>query len=275
MSKKVKIKLKSGLKSGLKNGFPRTTGTDVRKIIANILLGLSVVFVGVAYLGNQIPACPWSNFTLFFPGWGSLFLIVPAVYGLIRKPLSWWWAVCLLVGVLILLSKQEAYSFATAASIVLAAAVILVGLRILLSPLFKRAKQKRMRRQWQRLMGESNHVLFGEAVGGENSDGVYTVHLGDRTVTIENREFTSATVSCNLGNMVFNIQNATIPRCAVIDATCRCGNLEILLPAHVRVEIGGSFRLGNLENRHIDATAEDAPIVYINIDGSGGNVAID
>ncbi len=261
-------------KSKQTNNFPFGKGHRIGKILSNIVLGLAVIAVGIGYLGNELDICPWNSFTLFFPGWGALFLLVPGVYGLIRKPLSWFWPLCILTGVLIILANQEAYGFATAAAIVLAVAIILLGLRIVLSPLFKRARRKERQKQWQKLAGNSDHVIFTEAVGGETADGVYSVHLGDRTVTIENREFTSATVSCDLGNMIFDIRNAIITECAVIDATCHCGNLEIRVPAGVRVEIAGSFRLGNLENRHIDPPTEDAPVVYINIDGSGGNIAV-
>ncbi len=263
MSKKIKMD----------TGFSLTERNPVGKLISNIVLGLAVIAVGVGYLGNELSFCPWSNFTLFFPGWGALFLIVPGVYGLIRKPLSWFWPICILAGVLIILAKQEGYGFATAAAIVLAVAVILVGLRIALSPLFKKARRARMKKRWRKMAGGTDHVIFTDAEGGETIDGVYSVRLGDRTVNID-REFTSATVICTLGNMIFNIRNALIPGCAVIDVTCHCGNIEIHLPADARAEVISTFRAGNFQNLHTAPLPPDAPIVYVNLDGSNGNVII-
>lgn len=126
--------------------FKPTRGKHIRRAVANALLGLAVIAVGVGYLGNHLDFCPWENFTLFFPGWGALFLIVPAVYFFICHPSSVFWPICFLGGVLIILSKQESFEFGKAAAIVLAVAVIFVGLRILLIPLFRRAKRKKKER---------------------------------------------------------------------------------------------------------------------------------
>ncbi len=264
MSKKIKIR----------NGFPFAERNPVGKLIANIVLGLFVIAVGVGYLGNELPFCPWSNFTLFFPGWGSLFLIVPAVYGLIRKPLSWFWAICLLVGVLILLSNQEAYGFATAATVVLAAAIILIGLRIALSPLFRKARRARMKKRWRKMAGGTDHVIFTNAEGGATADGVYSVSFGERRVTID-EEFTSATLSVSFGEMTFDLTQALIADAAVIDATCSFGELHILLPVGVRVELCPSASMGEVENHHATPADPDAPTVYITAECSFGEICID
>ncbi len=256
------------------NGFPFAERNPVGKLIANIVLGLFVIAVGVGYLGNELSFCPWSNFTLFFPGWGALFLIVPGVYGLIRKPLSWFWPICILAGVLIILAKQEGYGFATAAAIVLAAAIILVGLRIALSPLFKKARRARMKKRWRKMAGGTDHVIFTDAEGGATADGVYSVSFGERRVTIE-EEFTSGTLSVSFGEMAFDLTRATVTDCAVIDATCSFGELHITLPADVRVEVSPSSSMGQIENRHPTPADPNAPTVYITAGCSFGEICID
>lgn len=87
--------------------YDKISGGAVRRYLARLFLALCVIGVGVGYIGNQVSFLPWENFTLFFPGWGSLFLIVPAVYFLLRNPWSWFWALCLGGGALILLSKLD------------------------------------------------------------------------------------------------------------------------------------------------------------------------
>ncbi len=273
------------MKINIGNKSKRSRGARMRAIVANALLGLAVMAVGVGYLGNELSFMPWEGFTLFFPGWASLFLIVPGAYWLIRRPLSWFWPVVLLSGVLILLSNQESYGLAKAATIVLAAAIILLGLRIALSPIFKRMRKKKRKETWERLTKNKGHVFFGEATdagttlggsftSGSNPGAEYAVKLGDRTVNIADEEFTSATVSCHMGNMDFNISRAIITDCAVIDASCSLGNLMIRTPAHARVEMSSTFTSGNLDNHHINPAAPDGPVVYINVSGSLGNVEI-
>ncbi len=255
------------------NPFGTSRASRVRKAIANAVLGLFVIGVGVGYLGNEVSFLPWEDFTLFFPGWGALFLLVPGVYGLIRKPLSWFWPACILVGALIVLSKQEAYGFAKAAAIVLAAAVILVGLRIALSPLFRRARRKKMQKQWQKMAGTTDHVLFTDATGGATADGVYSVSFGERRVNID-EEFTSATISVSFGEMRFDLSRAIITDCAVIDATCSFGELRIDLPDNVQVELNPSATLAEVSNHHAVPADPEAPTVYITANCSFGEISI-
>ncbi|MEG0273770.1 LiaF transmembrane domain-containing protein [Amedibacillus sp. YH-ame10] len=45
-----------------------------------ILIGLIFIGIGVGYLGDQMK---WWEFTIFFPGWWTMFLIIPAIIGII------------------------------------------------------------------------------------------------------------------------------------------------------------------------------------------------
>ncbi len=253
--------------------FKTTRGDRVRRYLARLFLGLCVIGVGVGYLGNYVSLLPWENFTLFFPGWGSLFLIIPAIWGLIRKPLSWFWPFCLLGGMLILLSRQEQYEFSTVAAITLAVFVILVGIRIILSPLFKRMRRRKFRQKWGTITGGAM-TSFGDTSGGATSDRQYSVRFGDRNVRIADEEFTSGTVECVFGDMNFDISEAQINGCAVIDATCSFGNLDIIVPAGATVELTSTQAFGDVSNRHKNPTTPDAPVIYINATCSFGDLCI-
>ncbi len=254
--------------------IPRASrGDRVRRYLARLFLGLCVIGVGVGYLGNYVSFLPWEHFTLFFPGWGSLFLIIPAICGLIRKPLSWFWPICLLGGVLILLSQQENFKFSTAAAIVLAAFIILIGIRIILSPLFGRMRRRQFRRKWGEMTGGAM-TSFGDTSGGSTSDRHYSVRFGDRRVRIADEEFTSGTVECAFGDMNFDISGAVINGCAVIDASCSFGDLDIIIPAGAVVELTSTQAFGDVSNRHQNPTSPDAPVIYINATCSFGELCI-
>lgn len=47
--------------------------------IRRVLTGLVFIGIGIGYIGTQFK---WWDFTIFFPGWWSLFLILPAVYSM-------------------------------------------------------------------------------------------------------------------------------------------------------------------------------------------------
>ena len=247
-----------------------TRGKRIRKAIANAFLGLFVMAIGVGYLGNHLDFCPWETFTLFFPGWGALFLIVPAIYFFIRRPSSIFWPIIFLCGVLIILSKQEGMGFSKAAAIVLAVAIIFVGLRILLAPLFRHIKRKKKARKWKGRCAEAVNSIHGkDECGGE-----YSVHLGDRTVDMSGQTFTSATLNVSFGQLKLDLRGALIEDSSVIDARCSFGQIDILLPAEVKVELNPAATFSEVSKHHEDSTAPDAPTLYISADCSFGEISI-
>ena len=248
-------------------------GKGIRKYLANLFLGLCVIAVGVGYLGNYIEVLPWSGFTLFFPGWGALFLIIPAIYYLIRSPFSWFWPICLLVGVLILISKLEIYPLGTAVAICLAVLVILVGIRIILAPIFKRMRRKHIRRKVQETMA-NNGIFCDSSITSADADGAYTVKFGEKRINMDGQSFTSATLSVSFGEMIFDLTGANITDCAVIDANCSFGELVIRLPDGVRAEITRSGAFSEINDMHDNPSDENAPVVYINADCSFGEITV-
>lgn len=244
-------------------------GRSIRQYLSRVFLALCIMGVGIGYLGNYIPFLPWEHFTLFFPGWGSLFLIVPAIYMLIRWPFSWFWPVCLLVGVLILLSKLEVYPFGTCVAIVLAVLVILIGLRILFNPLFRRWRTRRIRKHWSNSFEQDGNTVYG---GNGVND--FSVSFGSRNVDLDDENFTSATLGVSFGEMHFDLRRAGIQNCAVIDARCSFGELEIRLPEHVRVEVRSGVSFASVNNKHGEVNDPTAPVVYINADCAFGEISI-
>ena len=248
-------------------------GTSVRKYLANLFLGLCVIAVGVGYLGNHLDILPWTGFTLFFPGWGALFLIIPSLYFLIRYPFSWFWPICLLGGVLIVIAKLEIYPMGTAVGICAAALVILIGIRIILSPLFKRMRRKRIHRKVQAAMADSG-MIFTESTETGSNGSTYDVRFGERSIHVDGEEFTSATLLVNFGEMKFDLSDAHITDCAVIDANCSFGELSIILPGGVRAEVTRSGAFSEIANHHRQSKDENAPVVYINATCSFGEIEV-
>lgn len=247
-------------------------GASVRKYLANLFLGLCVIAIGVGYLGNYLDFLPWENFTLFFPGWGYLFLVIPSVYFLIRSPFSWFWPICLLAGALGLIAHLDIYPADTLIPIGLAVLVILVGIRIILSPIFRRVRRKRIHRKVQEAMSGSG-IVFTESTEAGSNGNTYNVRFGERSIRLE-EEFTSATLSVSFGEMKFDLSNAHITDCAVIDATCSFGELSIILPEGVRADVTRNGAFSEVSNHHRQPKDENAPMVYVNANCSFGEIAI-
>ena len=50
--------------------------------ISNIIWGLLLIIVGIGYAGDTLGF--W-NFTIFFAGWWTLFIIIPCIVSLIQR----------------------------------------------------------------------------------------------------------------------------------------------------------------------------------------------
>ena len=249
-----------------------TKGKRIRRTLSNVFLGLCVMAVGIGYLGNYVDALPWSGFTVFFNGWGGLLMVVASIYYLIRSPFSLFWAVCLLIGGLILLAKLGIYSVNTVMGIGASLVVILCGLRILLSSVFKRLKRRRWQKKMQHIHENlGSGMVFTDAVSSEG-DGCYNVRFASRTVTLCD-QFTSATLNVSFGELTLDLRQTTVTDCAVIDADCSFGSLKILLPADVRAEVQRNGDFSSVEARHKNPK-HDAPVVYVNATCAFGTIEI-
>ena len=249
-------------------------GTSIRKYLANLFLGLCVIAVGIGYLGNFLDFLPWSDFTLFFPGWGYLFLVIPSVYFLIRSPFSWFWPLCLLAGVMGILSHLDIYPVDTLIPIALAVLVILIGIRIILSPLFRRLRRNRIRKKVQENLRD-NGIVFGDAVETEEDTvGSYSVRFGERSIRLDEQDFNSATLNVSFGEMKFDLSGVRVHDCAVIDATCAFGELHIHVPDYARVELTRSGAFSEISCKHPTPADPSAPVVYINASCSFGELHI-
>lgn len=237
----------------------------VSRYLGSVFFALCVIAIGIGYLGNQLPFLPWTHFTIFFPGWGALFLIVPAVFALLRKPTSIFWYICLFTGVLIIASKWVNYSFKSWLSIAVAVLIILIGLRMLLSPLIRKARLKKFKEK----------IKFSSAVESGSSDYTdYRVEFGKRHIDMTDVDFTCSTLSVDFGEMIFDLRGARINDCAVIDAECTFGKLTIRLPDYVRVEVRKESAFASITNAHVAPVNTESPVIYIHAECDFGSIEI-
>jgi hypothetical protein len=118
-------------------------------------------------------------------------------------------------------------------------------------------------------------VVYGEAFSQTtDSDGSYSVSFGERIIQLDGRDFTSATLNVSFGEMKFDLRNAIITDCAVIDANCSFGEITILLPDYVRGEVTKAGAFSGISCKHDDPKDENAPVVYINASCSFGEITV-
>ena len=92
------------------------------------IMGILLLTIGIGYLGDQLQA--W-DFTMFFPGWWSFFITLPALSCIVKYGVRLTNGCFLLVGLYLWADANGWIGFHISWTMILALACIITGLRIL------------------------------------------------------------------------------------------------------------------------------------------------
>lgn len=92
-----------------------------------ILAGICMIAVGIGYIGNV--AGLWNGFTVFFRGWWTVFIILPALAGVLDNGLGSFYTAGLLVGLVFLIAQRGLVD--SIVKLLLPTLFIYIGLRII------------------------------------------------------------------------------------------------------------------------------------------------
>lgn len=101
------------------------------------IIGLLFLAVGIGYLGG---AMDWWDFSIFFPGWWTLFLIIPAVFSFFEDGFHFGNGCVFILGVYLLCSANDWISIRLTWGMLVAIGLILLGCRMIIGDSFLRFK---------------------------------------------------------------------------------------------------------------------------------------
>ncbi|MBE5930839.1 MAG: hypothetical protein E7268_07290 [Lachnospiraceae bacterium] len=250
-----------------------------------IILGLLFLVIGGGYLAEALGFI--DNFTIFFDGWWTLFIIVPCFCGLFRKDgAKVGNLIGIVIGLFLLLMAQDVLSGEKLWALLIAAICVLIGVNLIFP---KKAGKTEG--------GDATEDRFdrGEAGDGQKSasgtveyvadaevveDAVYREipdatnkteevfednaqtyeNVGDtdkivcsavfsgRDIRVDNSYFNGADLSALFGGIDMNLKNALIRNNVTIDVKAVFGGIDIIMPADVRVVMDVTPILGGVEN---------------------------
>ena len=211
-----------------------------------IIDGLIFIFLGGFWLLRVVGVIP-PEFTLFFDGWWTLFIIVPSVMGLFGAQEKSLPALGLVVGILLLLAAQGVISWAMFGRIIVPAIVIVIGIFMLVGGL---VASKRRERNVQNAAPENEIAAT----------------FAERAADFSGRDFTGGSLTAVFGKVTVNLKNAMIAPDAEIQVYAVFGSVDILLPENARP----SFRVvpvfGSVGDRRGNKPEKEAPAV--NVEGT-------
>ncbi len=221
----------------------------------SIIWGLVLLAVGLIVGLNALGII---EFSVFFTGWWTLFIIVPCGVGLITGCDRTGNLIGLLIGVFLLLCVRDIIVFDQVKKLILPAIIVLIGIRMIFRGFFGGKTEKVM--QEIRGGGAAPHNCFA-AFSGSNVD-------------FDGQSFQGAELNAVFGGIKYDLRNALIPGDCVIKATAIFGGIDILLPENVNVKVVSNSIFGGVDNKRKGVHHENAVTVYIEGSGIFGGVDI-
>lgn len=201
----------------------------------NLFWGIVLIVVGILFLGRNMN---WWNFSIFFEGWWTLFLIVPSIISLVKKESMGTSFLILVLGVLMLLASQNVIEWSTIWKVFLPIIIMVVGLSIIFGN--RKVKTKKVKGNAKEYVAIFSGV--DEMIGKIESD---------------------FKVTSVFGGVELDMRDVKLEEDLIIDCFTLFGGIDIRLPKDVKVEVNGLPIFGGVENKY--RNNHDAKVtVYIN-----------
>lgn len=226
----------------------------MRNKVGNIILGLILVAIGVLYAGNAL--FHW-NFTIFFPGWWTLFIIIPCFVNVVKSGVNAGNAIGLTLGVLLLLGQQPFVDSSVMWSLMIPAILIVGGLAILFGGSHK---NRAIRAQYAKA----------------SKDGLpqYTAVFSGQNLIHPHESFSGASILAVFGGVDLDLRSAIIDHDIVIRASSVFGGSTIMVPSNVKVVVTVTPVFGGVDNKVPGSSEEGAPTVFVDSTCVFGGVEI-
>lgn len=220
---------------------------------SQFLLGFLLLAVGVGLLGNALNI--W-HFSLFFKGWWSLFLIIPAVHGLTRYGYSFPRLILLATGLLFFANAQGFLPIRPSRLIV---PIALIGLGVL----FVSSKIVHSREE-----SPNYNTAPREASPS------YLSIFNDSHVRNDSQDFKNGSATCIFGDLNVDLENAGCRQDAYFQSTSIFGDLKIKVPASMRLDIRPFAVFGEVKNKTVPQDLQPGPVFHINCTSIFGDVVL-
>jgi len=206
------------------------------KKVGNWLWGLVLVALGVIW---GINALGIAHIDIFFPGWWSLFIIVPCAIGLITDEHKWGNFIGLLIGVCLLLGCLDVLEFGMVWKLLFPAILVLLGLALIFKNTFKNKTAQKIK--------ELNKDK------DEDDDEEYWATFGEQDVDFDGKEFKGCKVDAVFGGADIDLRGAKLKEDVVVKATSIFGGVVIYVPDDVEVEVASTSIFGGVSDNRKSA----------------------
>jgi predicted membrane protein len=250
-----------------------------------IILGIVFLVIGAGYLAEVFGVI--DNFTIFFDGWWTLFIIVPCFCGLFKadgaKVSN---LIGLAIGLFLLLMAQDVLDGEKLWALLIAAVCVLIGVNLMFPKKENALKDAPVQAdRFDRGPEEAKvhtananveHFTDAEIISegaftetqnqgadsaeqyrentqnyenaGDTEKIVCSAVFAGRDIRVDNSYFNGADLSALFGGIDLNLKNALIRKNVTIEVKAMFGGIDIIMPSDVRVVVDITPILGGVDN---------------------------
>ena len=209
----------------------------------SIIWGVILVMVGVIYGLNSFNIV---DINLFFPGWWTLFIIVPCVIGLVTDGDKTGSIIGVIIGVLLFLGANDIIDYDLIWKLIFPLIIIVVGLSLIFKDRFNSKITKRI-----------------EDIADNKNNGVTAVFSGE-DVSFNNRVFTGINLTSIFGGIKCDLRGAKIKKDVVINAYSFFGGTDILVDDNVKIAVSSTSIFGGVDNKKKNNDSTSDITIYVN-----------
>lgn len=217
------------------------------KKVNTVIIGILFIIVGIIIGLNSFGI---TNINIFFSGWWTLFIIIPAINGIISDDEKLGSIIWLIVGIILLLGCQDMISFDIIWKLMLPLILVFIGLSIMFGSKDKKLDTK------------------------NNKNREFCACFGGQTVKFDDQDFKGAEVNGIFGGITLDLRNAKIKDGSVIEAAAVFGGVTILIPEDLKVEIKSTSVFGGVTDKTKSKEKNDKVTLYVNGSAIFGGVEI-
>jgi len=205
--------------------------------------GILTIALGIILIIHSLGI--W-DFNLFFKGWWTLFIIIPALFDLINKEYISG-SITLGVGILLLLAAQKVIAWSMIWKIILPVALIIIGIGLI----------------WR--------AFKTKKIDKDNAKRYLAIFSGvDERINNLTSDFEVITV---FGGIELDLRECKLNNDVIIDCTSIFGGIELYLPEHANLVLNGVPIFGGVDNHYPkDNTAKHT--IYLNYTAIFGGIDI-
>jgi len=223
--------------------------------VTNWLWGVVLVALGVI-LG--ISALGIVEINLFFPGWWTLFIIVPCFISLFGKDDDKTGdLIGILIGVCLLLACQGVIRFDLLWKLIVPVILVVIGV----SMIFKDALKGKVLKEVKKVQGKSGGKEYWATFSGQN-------------LNFAGEKFEGCRLEAVFGGIKCDLREAKIEDGTLIKASAVFGGVTIYVPKDMKVKVVSTSIFGGTSDKRKDTNNEAEKTLYIDATSVFGGVEI-